>query len=53
MFTFPPRAAEILGKGWMGEGPKRNDSRGMLAKGWGSSKSAILSLNVAVDSSAR
>lgn len=33
----------ILGKYWIGEGPKRNDSRGILAKGSGSGIVAIFS----------
>lgn len=39
--TCPPRAWEMRGRGWMGEGPKVSGSRGMLANGSGSSKSAI------------
>ena len=36
MPTFPPSAFVILGRCWIGEGLKRNDSLGMLAKGSGS-----------------
>ena len=48
-FTLPPRAADIRGRGWIGEGPKRKDSRGMLAKGWGSSGSDILNAMLVFD----
>jgi hypothetical protein len=33
--TFPPRACEIRGKWWTGEGPKRKWDLGMEAKGSG------------------
>lgn len=33
--TFPPRAFDIRGRAWIGEGPNVSSVRGMLAKGSG------------------
>ena len=41
--TLPPRASEIRGRWWIGEGPKRRLIFGMLANGSGSVRTGIVS----------